>query len=252
VYVLVGDDPSIPGRLAVYVGEGDDVFRRLVGHDKDQSKDFWDRAAMFVSKDANLTKAHVRYLESRLITAGKAARRATIVNQNHPEGGSLPEADIAEMDDFLDQVRLLLATLGINVFEPSSAHTGTTIAPADGDGVLGFEFEGDGYHASCRIVDGEFVVAKGSVARLAEAHSLSESSKAVRAELRSSGVLVDQGTGLEFAQDYAFASASGAAQVVNGANVNGRICWKLPDGTTYKDWQERELDGVDDSAGEDA
>src|SRR5260370_30775739 len=67
VYVLVGPDPTTPGRLSVYVGEGDDVLQRVLLHDKDDEKDFWDRVVIFVSKDANLTKAHVRHLEARLL-----------------------------------------------------------------------------------------------------------------------------------------------------------------------------------------
>jgi len=70
IYLLLGDDPDSLGGSLAYIGEGDDVWKRLYQHARaeDQGgKDFWDRAIMLTSKDANLTKAHARYLESRWV-----------------------------------------------------------------------------------------------------------------------------------------------------------------------------------------
>ena len=74
VYLLVGPDPDLPGRQLVYVGEGDQVKTRLAAHD-DEAKEFFTRAVLIVSKDENLTKAHSRYLESRIIAAIRGAGR---------------------------------------------------------------------------------------------------------------------------------------------------------------------------------
>lgn len=239
VYVLVGDDPAIAGRRAVYVGEGDEVFARIRAHDNDPSKDFWDYVVLFVSKDENLTKAHVRYLEARLIQLATEARRATVTNGTAPDAGRLPEADQAEMEEFLVHVQMLASTLGIDVFQAAAA------APAPSTPSRGEEPEirlgGDGYSATAVVRQGQFVVRLGSVARLKEAPSLGESSRAKRAELLASGVLTKTDTGYVFALDYAFESASGAAQAICGANVNGRAVWKLADGRTLKEWQDAQL-----------
>ena len=40
VYCLVGPDPDFANRDIVYIGEGDNVFTRLVAHSKDGAKDF--------------------------------------------------------------------------------------------------------------------------------------------------------------------------------------------------------------------
>src|ERR1700749_4045368 len=76
VYLLVGQDPNLPGRQLVYVGEGDQVRTRLATHDASEDKDFFTRAVLIVSKDENLTKAHGRYLESRIIELIRQAGRA--------------------------------------------------------------------------------------------------------------------------------------------------------------------------------
>ena len=81
VYFLVGADPAQPSRNRVYIGEGDSIADRIKNHIKDSSKDFWSQACLVTSKDQNLTKAHVRYLESRLVEITKDADRASLVVQ---------------------------------------------------------------------------------------------------------------------------------------------------------------------------
>jgi hypothetical protein len=174
----------------------------------DDNRDFWDSVLIFVSKDENLTKAHVRYLEARLIELAKEARRATLENETAPIPGHLPEADQAEMEEFIEHLRMLASTLGVDVFEPVRQAALTISEP----NVLKLHFRGRGYEARAVVREGRVVVSKDSFARKEEAPSRQESSRAVRAELLDSGVLRDEPKGLVFTQDYAFDSASGAAQ----------------------------------------
>lgn len=78
VYILAGDDPSNPLKERIYIGESDNVFKRLTEHNKDDNKDFWTRSVLIISKDENLTKSHIRYLESKLIHLAQQAKRGTI------------------------------------------------------------------------------------------------------------------------------------------------------------------------------
>lgn len=236
VYILVGADPGIVGRKAIYVGEGDAVLDRIASHDKDPTKDFFEQVVLFVSKDENLTKAHVRWLEARLVSQARAAKRATVVNGNEPSGGSLPEADAAEMGEFLEQAVLLAATIGLNFFEAASAET-----PAKGATATTYEvfLRGEGFDATAVLVEGEVVVRQGSIARKKEAPSLNPNSVALRAELCAAGVLVESEKGLVFAQDYGFGSPSGAAQIVYGASVNGWDAWKLKSGKSLQSVRDR-------------
>lgn len=239
VYILVGDDERHPGRKAVYIGEGDEVFTRIKKHDEE--KDFWSHVLLFVSKDENLTKAHGRYLEARLIQIAKDARRATVTNGTAPEAGRLPEADVAEMEEFIEHLRMLAATLGVTVFENATdATSGVKVTPD-----LEVSLSGKGYSARAELRQGQFVVLKDSLARVDEAPSLGPSSRALRVELRDSGVLERTESALRFTKDYAFDSPSGAAQAINGANVNGRTSWKLGDGRTLKEWQDAQLSATE-------
>lgn len=240
IYLLVGDDPAIPGRPKVYIGEGDVVLDRLRAHNNDESKDFFDRAYIFVSKDDNLTKAHVRWLEGKLVERVRQASRSTVANASNPEGGPLPEADLAEMGEFLDQSQLLLSSLGLAIFEPLPAPLPLTATAQEQPPPL-FQVQGEGYKASARLIGGAFVVAEGSIARAAEADSLSDSAKALRATLREAEVLVPADAGLRLVQEYEFSSPSQAAQVFCGFSVNGRQAWRTSEGVSFGDWQDAEL-----------
>src|SRR5438270_9778878 len=67
IYLLAGPDPDRIGGVRTYIGEADNVGKRLRRHDAEDSMDFFDRVAVVVSSDDNLTKAHARVLESQLI-----------------------------------------------------------------------------------------------------------------------------------------------------------------------------------------
>src|ERR1700729_2378695 len=128
IYLLLGDDPESLGGSLAYIGEGDDVSKRLYQHARaeDQGgKDFWERAIVLTSKDANLTKAHARYLESRFITLAQQARRSRLINGTAPLPLPLPEADISDMEYFIAQARIVLPVLGVNILR-------STATPADG------------------------------------------------------------------------------------------------------------------------
>jgi hypothetical protein len=98
VYLLIGTDDEGSDLPKVYVGEGDEIGKRLYSHNKE--KDFWERFVAVTSKDMNLTKAHARYLEGRLLTLLKDAKKAKIENKDMPQFDLLPEADIADMEAF--------------------------------------------------------------------------------------------------------------------------------------------------------
>lgn len=247
VYVLLGDDPDNPGAKKIYIGEGDTILTRLSSHNKSEDKDFWDECVLFVSKDQNLTKAHVRFLEARLIKLASDAKRAKVTNGTAPStAGWLPEPDEIEMEEFIAQARLLLGSLGYNIFEtqitlPQMAASTTTLQATT---TPEFQYVGDGFRAKC-VVDtdsGQFIVKSGSTSRKEEAASLQPTYRTLRKQLVESGVLVEQSEGTyTFAQDYAFSAPTAAAQVVSGSTVNGRNAWKTANSQTLADWQDAQL-----------
>jgi hypothetical protein len=115
VYVLLGPAESAAKSSRVYVGETDVLKERLDQHYK--NRDFWTRVVVFTAKDANLNKAHVRYLESRLLGLAVEAGRAEVDNNTGSTLPSLSEADTADIEAFLADMLLIYPVLGVQAFE---------------------------------------------------------------------------------------------------------------------------------------
>lgn len=242
VYLLTGPDPENPNRTLVYVGESDTVKRRLVAHDRDEDKQFFTRICVIVSKDENLTKAHGRYLESRILTLIKEAARVRPVNSTEPEFHGLPEPEIADMEGFLVEIEVLLPVLGFDLLRG-----GHGVEPGGGNGAEIdpiFEYSQAGASARAREAGGEFVVLAGSTARVKENNTCPDRIRALRNQLVEDLALVEEAGGelYRFARDVPFGSPSGAAQAVYGGSANGRKRWKVEGSDmSYREWREKRL-----------
>jgi len=229
VYLLLGPDPTDPTRDRVYVGESDDVAKRLDQHNGDDDKGFFGRVCLVVSKDENLTKAHARWLESRIIELTKVAKRASLANGNHPSFNTLPEADRADMAFFLGQIVLILPVLGINVLhpEPQVSVSSPSGVPLAVPGVV-FEMAAGEAKASASEAEGKLVVHKGSTARKIGAPSWNSYTK-LRDRLVEEGKLIAMVDAalFVFSEDVGFDSPSAAAAVVAAANQNGPMIWRV-------------------------
>lgn len=249
VYLLLGDDPDNPSRQMVYVGEGDTVGHRVRAHATDESKEFWTRTCLITSKDKNLTKAHVRYLEGQLIELIRIADRASLANAKDADvNDSLPESDTSDMQYFLSQMEVTLPVVGIDVLrqKPKPLPKGNTGSrPEDISTIeLVLSVKKHGYEATAAERDGEFVVLKGSTS-LANPQHTYNAYETLRNQLIDDGVLAtiaDNTKHLIFTTDYVFKSPSAAASVINGRNSNGRTEWLVkPTGQTLKEYQDSQL-----------
>jgi hypothetical protein len=130
VYLLTGPTEAV-GRQRLYVGEGDPVLPRLEQHYS--KKRFWSKFLLFVSKNDCLHKAHVQFLESRLMALAALGGRCELDNGNTPLPPSLSDADLAEGQAFLDEALLLTRLSGLTIFDQALG------AHRQGDGLAGKE-----------------------------------------------------------------------------------------------------------------
>jgi hypothetical protein len=252
VYILLGDDQA-------YIGEAEAIRERLRMHsraEKDGGKDFWTAAVIITSKDANLTKAHARYLEARLITIAKQVGRMPLTNATNPDPISLPEADVSDMEYFISQAQILLPVLGVNLLRgqvpPAPAQPGSPVTADQDLPVFELRIPGGG-RARAQEIDGEFTVLAGSQARAKWASGKLKRPSHGRQELRESlianQVLVPDGDWMVFTQNKVFSSPSAAAAVIVATEThNGRQAWKAEgSAVTYGDWQNEQVDALDGS-----
>ena len=226
VYFLTGTDPE-SGRPAIYVGEAENIRDRIKSH---VEKDFWNQVLYFVSKDENLTKAHVRYLEGKLIEQARRSGRAIVTNDKG-SGSRLPESDREDMEIFLEKINQLLPVLGVELLVPAAA-----IAIGESERRKLF-CEIKGLKAVGHLTPNGFLVLKSSRAVLTERASSHKWPWALnmRQRLKDEGVLEVQGEYLVFLQDTEFTSPSSAAAVIHGGHANGLTAWKDKDGKTLKE-----------------
>jgi len=242
IYMLFGEGPT-PNQPTLYIGEAEHVLIRLRSHVK--NKDFWSQVVFFTSKDENLTKAHVKYLEARLIELAVAAGRAALENNTAPTLPALPRPDRDAMEDFLQPLRILLGTLGFPVLQAITgqakhATTQTDQKPSELSTLRLFlrrpkmKIDAQG----CATDEG-FIVYEGSVGTQALKKHLSAGYTAMREQLLEAGSLTkrDDGT-ITFAKDVLFGSPSAAAAVLFGGAINGREAWRDGENRTLKDIEE--------------
>ena len=230
VYFLFGADPESGDALA-YIGEAEVIRDRLKQH---KVKDFWNAVVVFVSKDENLTKAHIRYLENRLLQEAKQAGRYRLENSN-TSNPKLPESDREDMEVFLSRIEQVLPVLGSDLLAPVSGSTKTTKLQQE------LLCKNKGAVARGRRTEGGFVVFKESTAVVAERPSAEVQHPlvvALRKKLLQEGTLVQKGDFFVFTKDTEFASPSAAAAVIHGGGANGLTAWKDASGKSLKEIEE--------------
>lgn len=222
VYFLIGNDVD-SGEPSAYVGEAEEVGKRLKQH---LSKDFWTQVVAFVSKDENLTKAHIRYLEGEFISLGLELGKGLIQN-SQSSGSRLPEADKAEMDIFKRKALQLLPILGTSLFSKS------TVGTVKKEDRLICKIKG--LVAYGNRTENGFLVYKSSQAVLQHRESAVFKQRESRELLVERGVLVEQNDSYVFSKDYEFTSPSLAGSVICGGPTNGLTAWKNKPGKALRE-----------------
>lgn len=242
IYILAGPDAEAVGGIRAYIGSANSVRERI--KQSAQQRDFWETAIAVTTSDDDLSKGHVEYLEARLIEMAHAANRVALDNGTAPAGTRrrLPEADQANMEQFLANLKIILPVVGLDLLKPQPKAVAKSTTPVleRTAGEVTFEIRHkSGVHAEAVEEDGEFVVLEGSQA-LRETGSVSSSYSDLKERLIEKGILIQSPNGLYvFEKPYAFRSPSAAAAVVLDRSSNGRTEWKVKgERRTYQDWQQ--------------
>lgn len=242
VYILVGTEGDA---AQIYVGEAETLNDRLRQHLK--SKDWWDNAILITTAGDALHKAHIKYLESRLIEIARAVGRAVLENGNTPTKSSLNEAAASNMEAFLDTLMIVLPAIRVDHFDQKRRTTPVHAdnAPASRNARFTLTVPRHGVVATARLDDAEIVVEAGS---RVQANWVGKSQERngyfkIHAALLASGVIAQDGNMGVFTEDYAFASPSAAAAIACGRAANERTSWKVTGtGQTYAEWELAQIE----------
>ena len=218
------------GSDSVYIGEAENVKDRLVQHLRDYQTEkeeyYWNTAVIFIGRDLN--KALIRYLENRFVEMARNCKRCNVLTKNTYHNTVMKESQIAVMEEFIDNVKILINALGYKVLEPF-AHVDSSSSNVD-DELL--------YITSCSVnatgkvtVEGFVVFAGASIDKRDSADSLSEGMKKLRQKLLESDKVDNYIT----KEDILFSSSSTAAKFLLVYSVSGPQRWKTKDGRSLKE-----------------
>ncbi|MGM9577991.1 MAG: GIY-YIG nuclease family protein [Evtepia sp.] len=227
VYFLFckGDD----GADSVYIGEAENVKDRLIQHIRDyqaeKEKYYWNTAVIFVGRDLN--KALIRYLENRFVEIARASKRYAVLTKNTYRNTVMKESQVAVMEEFIDNVKILINTLGYKVLEP--------VLQSDSSTALDDELlylSAGAAKATGKVTPEGFVLLKGAqVNEKTNVKSLSAGMVKLREKHFSEGHVEN----LVTTEDILFSSSSAAAVFVFGYGVSGPQTWKAKDGRSLKE-----------------
>ena len=171
-------------------------------------------------------------MENKLWTLAVEAGRYVVKNNQDPSPGNITEEKESELEEFIDYSKIIMGTLGYNVFEPLTERVESSESSSDEQGLLLLlklksRQSGDLIEASCRQTTEGFVVLKGSRIETIDSDSIPIGIKEHRRK-----ALIDDNNILQ--ENLLFRSPSYAAAFVIGGHVNGLAAWKTEDGTSLK------------------
>lgn len=225
------------GSDSVYIGEAENVKDRLVQHLRDyqseKEKYYWSTAVVFIGRDLN--KDLIRYLENRFVKIARASKRYLVLTKNTYRNTVMKESQIAVMEEFVDNVKVLINALGYKVLEPfaQADPSNDTV-----DDKLLYITSGS-VNATGKVTAEGFVVFAGATLNeKMSVKSLSAGMQKQRQKLFDSSKV----NNLVTTEDILFSSSSAAADFILGYSVSGPRTWKTKGGRTLKELEDKQVD----------
>lgn len=218
---------------SVYIGESENVKECLVQHIRDYSSEkekyYWTTAVVFIGRDLN--KALIRYLEDRLVSEARKAKRYAVLTQNTYSKTVMKESQVAAMEEFIDNVKILINALGYKVLEPMVINDPAVSSDNEKLYLNAGNAKAEGYVTT----EGFVVLAGATLNEKTSEKSLGKGMLTLRNKLLESDKVQDFVT----TEDILFSSSSAAADFVTGYSVSGPMTWKNAVGISLKEMESK-------------
>ena len=215
---------------SVYIGESETIKDRLIQHLRDyfadKEKYYWTTAVIFTGRDLN--KALVRYLEDRLVQLARDSKRYKVLTKNTYSKTVMKESHVAAMEEFIDNIKVLINALGYKVLEPTVVQSS---APGKEQQETLYLNLGNARAKGIVTTEGFVVFAGAEINQKTSAKSLNKGAANRREKLMVSDKVKD----LVTVEDILFPSSSAAADFITGYSVSGPATWKNAAGLSLKE-----------------
>lgn len=217
IYYLISENDD--NKIAqIYIGQTRNGVSRLDDHNR--SKNFWNKAIMFLADNKTFSLDMISGLEAFAISKAHESNRYKVENAVNPKY-EIDEYDLPLIEEVYEEIQFIMATQGYKMENAKSTLNETNVLHTTRNGITAFG-----------VYDGEcFEVLEGSEIYLAKPVTI-EKYNVQRKELLDNGniVLIDNKYILK--TTLTFNSPSGASDFVIGGSTNGWTEWKDKDGKT--------------------
>lgn len=217
IYYLINesDDNTI---AQIYIGQTRNGIARLDDHNR--SKDFWNKAIMFLADNKTFTLDMISGLEKFAIVKAQESKRYKVENTVVPKY-EIDEYDMASVEEIYDEIQFIMGTQGYKMDDAKASLNQADILHTTRNGIEAFG-----------IYDGEkFEVLEGSQINIGKEVKLERYNKQ-RDELIKNGSISQTDGKYILNVILDFNTPSGASDFVLGGSTNGWTEWKNKDGKT--------------------
>lgn len=217
IYYLINENDE--NKIAqIYIGQTRNGIARLDDHNR--SKDFWNKAIMFLADNKTFSLDMISGLEEYAILKAHESKRYKVENSVSPKY-EIDEYDLPSIEEVYDEIQFIMATLGYKMDDAKQYNDNREIFHTTRNGILAYGvYMGD-----------KFQVLEGSQINLAKSATLEKNNKQ-RAELQASGDIVMQNGSNILKITLEFNTPSGASDFILGGSTNGWVEWKNTNGKT--------------------
>lgn len=212
VYILIGIDEQ--SNEAAYIGESENVYRRLQQHLANPPIEF-NEIIIFTSKDDNISKGHITFLEEKMLTRAQGTKRYVLKSDRDPSEKQLSKPEKDTMLEFLENIFVVTSTLGNSIFELQNTKEEKDNQKRSKT-IFELELGNAGLKASGYPVDSGFLVLKDSQAKTEHTQSLQPGYQQLRTDLVKKEILIESEGHYVFKIDYSFKNSTQAACVISG------------------------------------
>lgn len=220
IYYLINENDE--NKIAqIYIGQTRNGVTRLDDHNR--SKDFWNKAIMFLADNKTFSLDMISGLEEYAIIKAHEAKRYKVENSVKPKY-EIDEYDLPSIEEVYDEIQFVMATLGYKMNDAQQTRDEAEIFHTTRNGITAYGiYSGD-----------KFQVLEDSEINIAKPVSLPKYNRQ-REELLQKGDITVNGKKYILNVILEFNTPSGASDFVLGGSTNGWMEWKNKNGKTLDD-----------------
>ena len=217
IYYLINENDE--NKIAqIYIGQTRNGVVRLDDHNR--SKDFWNKAIMFLADSKTFSLDMISGLEEYAIMKAHESNRYKVENSVKPKY-EIDEYDLPSIEEVYEEIQFIMATQGYKMDNAKMSMNEADIFQTSRKGIIARGVYGGD----------KFQVLEGSEINIEKPVHLEKYNRQ-RKELYEKGDIVKQGDKYILTVTLEFNTPSGASDFVLGGSTNGWSEWKNKDGKT--------------------